>query len=91
MFKFYSIIGLVLLLTSCTATVSIDGFDKEAWVNDKDGCNGDRKEIIKVLENNKDKLLGKDQSQIKKELRGFMCILLNQGKVAATLMLPIPK
>lgn len=59
---------LVLLTFSCSEAIEIEGFDKEIWVNDIDGCQEQRKALIGTLVNNKDKLLGKDQTQIKELL-----------------------
>lgn len=66
--KSYSFIFLLFFLGSCTASISIDGFDREVWFNDRGGCKGGRKAIVELLESNKEKLLGKDQNQIKKLL-----------------------
>lgn len=59
---------LVLLSISCSKPIIIDGFDQETWLNDIDGCKGDRKAIVELLEIHKDALLGKDQDQIKELL-----------------------
>ena len=63
----YLIIAM-LAMASCTPSISIDGFDKSTWVNDNDGCNGDRKNQVELLIENKSTLLGKDQDQIKELL-----------------------
>lgn len=63
--KYYSYILLIVISASCTPSLTIDGFDKSTWISDKDGCNGDRKELVDVLIKNKSTLLGKDQDQIK--------------------------
>lgn len=65
MTRYYFFLFLVYLGTSCTPNLTIEGFDKEIWVSDKDGCNGERKVLAEVLDKHKDQLLGKDQSQIK--------------------------
>jgi len=59
---------LIFISTSCTSSLTIDGFDKEAWRQDQDGCKGQRADLIDVLVLNKDVLLGKDQDQIKELL-----------------------
>ncbi|MCF6352504.1 MAG: outer membrane protein assembly factor BamE [Cyclobacteriaceae bacterium] len=59
---------VVLVFTSCTSSLTIDGFDKEAWTQDRDGCKGKRAEFVDILINNKEILLGKDQKQIKELL-----------------------
>ena len=64
MSKYLSVI-LFFVIASCTPRMNIDGFDKQAWVNDKDGCNGDRRASIDLLIEHKADVLGKDQDQIK--------------------------
>ncbi len=64
----YNWVLLILICTSCTNLLTIDGFDKEAWAQDQDGCKGQRAELVDVLVLNKDVLLGKDQGQIKELL-----------------------
>jgi len=64
MTKYISFFILVFLST-CTTTLTIDGFDKDAWAKDKDGCLGNRKELINLVMDHKKTLLGKDQDQIK--------------------------
>lgn len=64
MTKYFSFI-LLLYTASCTPDIMIDGFDKSVWIGDKDGCKGDRKELVDILIQHKSKLLGKDQDQIK--------------------------
>ena len=59
------ILFIGLVLAACSQPITINNFDQEAWIADKDGCNGTRKEIVILLEQNKDKILGKDQAQIK--------------------------
>ncbi len=56
---------IILTLSSCSSSLTIDGFDKETWTNDKDGCLGNRKKLIALVMNHKETLLGKDQDQIK--------------------------
>ncbi len=64
MIKYISIF-LFVVLSSCTTSLTIEGFDKDAWINDKDGCLGKRKELINQVITNKETLLGKSQDQIK--------------------------
>ncbi len=61
----YISIFIFIILSSCTSSLTINGFDKEAWINDKDGCLGNRKELISLIIGHKETLLGKDQDQIK--------------------------
>ncbi len=56
---------IFIILSSCTSSLTIDGFDKDAWVKDKDGCLGKRKDLIDLVMDHKETLLGKDQDQIK--------------------------
>jgi len=64
----YLLISLLFVIVSCTPSISIVGFDKQAWTNDKDGCSGDRSATIDLLIKNQAELLGKDQDQIKEFL-----------------------
>lgn len=64
MSKYIPII-LLLSLTYCTTPLTIKGFNEEVWINDKDGCLGNRKELISLVMDNKETLMGKDQDQIK--------------------------
>ena len=61
----YLLIILLFIVASCTPSITIEGFDKQTWINDKDGCLGNRKALVEVLIENKPTLLGKDQDQIK--------------------------
>jgi len=61
----YIALVLLLMLTYCTAPLTIDGFDKEAWTEDIDGCQGNRKQLITLIIDHKETLLGKDQDAIK--------------------------
>lgn len=61
----YTLITFLLLISiSCSQSISIDGFDSETWIRDVDGCKGDRKILVELLDKQKDVLLGKDQDQI---------------------------
>ncbi|MCF6360767.1 MAG: outer membrane protein assembly factor BamE [Cyclobacteriaceae bacterium] len=61
----YISIFLLIFLSYCTSSLTIDGFDKKGWTNDKDGCLGNRKDLIDLVMANKEILMGKDQNQIK--------------------------
>lgn len=61
----YLLISFFFVAVSCTPSITIEGFDKQAWVNDKGGCLGNRKDLIDLLIENKSTLMGKDQDQIK--------------------------
>jgi len=61
----YLFISIFAILSSCTSPLTIKGFDKEQWVHDKDGCLGNRKDLVDLIIENKETLLGKDQDQIK--------------------------
>ncbi len=64
MIKYISFI-LLISLSYCTSPLTIEGFNKDTWTNDKDGCQGNRKELINLVMQHKGLLLGKDQDQIK--------------------------
>ncbi|MCS6821465.1 MAG: hypothetical protein NZ551_06310 [Microscillaceae bacterium] len=64
--KFFKIffLGIVLAPFACTAEISIPEFDSKSWINDKNGCKGDRQKQIFILQRYKDKLLKASQNQI---------------------------
>lgn len=60
-----SMLFLAISLASCEPEpIQLDNFDRQTWVNDKDGCNGDRKAIVESIIAQKDKLMAREQEQI---------------------------
>ena len=57
------IFGL-LLLSSCYKTLTIDGFDKEHWVNYKSDCSTYRLDISDLIIKNQDILLKGTQNEV---------------------------
>ena len=57
------IFGL-LLLSSCYKTLTIDGFDKERWVNYKSDCSTYRLDISDLIIKNQDILLKGTQNEV---------------------------
>ncbi|MEQ9424847.1 MAG: hypothetical protein RJQ09_10540 [Cyclobacteriaceae bacterium] len=49
---------------------TLEGFDREAWLNDPSGCNADRIDLKASFEDIQDKLLGLNQNEIS-ELLGI--------------------
>jgi len=54
----------IALLTTCTTPLELKGFDKQAWIQDTNGCLGNRQSIIEVVLSQKETLLSKDQDDI---------------------------
>jgi outer membrane protein assembly factor BamE (lipoprotein component of BamABCDE complex) len=55
----------LIMLISCSEPITIQGFDNQTWINDKDGCNSNRQELVEILKKHRNALLGKDQDQIR--------------------------
>lgn len=64
MLKKIFLLGLGAFLIGCSETIELEGFDKEVWESDKNGCGGSRKAISEVVMSQKDKLLGLEQKQL---------------------------
>lgn len=57
-----------LLMTGCRKEVKLENVDATSWAQDKNGCNGYRKENIATLMQQKDKILGLNQIELNKVL-----------------------
>jgi outer membrane protein assembly factor BamE (lipoprotein component of BamABCDE complex) len=55
---------ILFLLYSCSPPPLINGFDSNSWVEDHDGCKGDRGSLAQQIISSKDKLLGKTEDRI---------------------------
>ncbi|SNS76876.1 hypothetical protein SAMN05421640_1161 [Ekhidna lutea] len=58
------IIFLVLTMSSCYKTISIDGFDKEKWVNNLTACSSYRNDISTLLLDNEGVILKSTQNEV---------------------------
>lgn len=54
----------VVSLTSCYKTLSIDGFDKEQWLNYEDDCSTYRMDIANLIIDNQEVLLRGTQNEV---------------------------
>lgn len=54
----------LLLLSSCYKTLTIDGFDKERWINYKSDCSTYRIDIANLIIKNQDVLLKGTQNEV---------------------------
>lgn len=64
-----NLIFLVLIFSfSCTKKIEIGDFDSERWIADRQGCNGDRVEMIDDVIKIKENLLGLYQKSVIKVL-----------------------
>ena len=61
-FIFASFLLLTLLLTSCYRTIEIDNFDAARWKKDTSECTTYRPEAAKILFEQRDKLIGENES-----------------------------
>ena len=61
--KFLTLLFL-LSLSSCYKTLSIDGFDKERWVDADEGCSTYRQEIVDLIIENQDVILEGTQNEV---------------------------
>lgn len=66
--RILAVASVIVLLSSCYSSPSIEGFDKELWKTPISYCDQDKVNLANVLVDNKDKLLGEGQTQIKKLL-----------------------
>ncbi|MEQ8627726.1 hypothetical protein [Ekhidna sp.] len=61
--KFLTLL-LLLSLSSCYKTLSIDGFDKERWVDADEACSTYRQEIVDLIIENQDVILEGTQNEV---------------------------
>ncbi|NMM50432.1 hypothetical protein [Marinigracilibium pacificum] len=59
---------IIVLFSSCGNSVDIPNFDEELWINDQNGCTGDRLEMIDEVKLNKDLLIGLSTNELRKVL-----------------------
>lgn len=57
-----SVLFLSVLLTSCYRSIEIDNFDAERWKKDTAECKTYRPEAAKILFEQRDKLIGENES-----------------------------
>ncbi len=60
----YLVLALVLFI-GCSRSTELDQFNSEAWIDDENGCNNTRSELIQPLLDNKVALEGLGQEAIK--------------------------
>lgn len=64
-YKWLGAIFICLLLTACFKNEPhLDGFNKKAWIADKNGCQSKRAAMVTAIERQKDKLLALDEMEI---------------------------
>ncbi|MBL7856523.1 MAG: hypothetical protein JNM57_02450 [Cyclobacteriaceae bacterium] len=60
-----NLILFILLLSACGKSLpELDGVDKQAWINDKNACNGTRTAMLDTLRFQKEKLLALSEIQV---------------------------
>ena len=59
-------IGLLLLMLACSGQKSpeVKGFDNRSWINDPNGCMGQRRELMRDLEPNLKQLKGLNNQEV---------------------------
>lgn len=55
-------------LFSCKKNASLEGFEDEKWKNDRLGCNGIRNDLVPVVMEQKEKILGLSEAEVLKTL-----------------------
>lgn len=55
---------ILLSLTSCYKTLELEGFDKDQWINYKEGCSSYREEIAELIIENQDVILKGTQNEV---------------------------
>lgn len=55
---------IILLFCRCGKNVSLEGFEEQNWKEDKLGCSGDRDEMVPVIIDQKEKILGLPESKV---------------------------
>lgn len=61
-------IVLIFLITACKREIPIEGFDAEVWKNDRLGCKGERDQLVPVLLEQREEILGLTEADILKTL-----------------------
>jgi hypothetical protein len=64
----FIIVLIIVAGSGCTKTIEIKGFNKEAWKEDKKGCQGIRDQLSYPLFTYKDQLFDSNQRAIKELL-----------------------
>jgi hypothetical protein len=62
--RFFVLFSLLLLMACGKSLPALENFDSEHWKNDRNGCEGKRKEMIQSIRDQKDKLLSLKETQI---------------------------
>ena len=55
---------LFFVLASCRTTIDFESFDSQAWQGDRNGCLGQRENLLPDLMKEKDKLMGMNQQTV---------------------------
>ncbi|MDQ3534392.1 MAG: hypothetical protein M3421_02060 [Bacteroidota bacterium] len=68
MLKLILLIIYISLLVSCREKLIIEGFDLQAWKDDKLGCKGVRDQLVPILLEQRDSIVGLSEAEILKAL-----------------------
>lgn len=60
----FVLLSLVLLFSCGTPMPTLDNIDTTRWKDDRNGCKGDRKEMVEVIRSQREKLLTLKEMQI---------------------------
>lgn len=61
-------VGSLFVFGCSEKPAQLEGFDKDLWISDNYGCNGERASLISTITEQKDKILSLNQNQIKQVL-----------------------
>jgi len=63
--KYFNTLLLAIVLASCNSSPKdLPNFDEATWLQDENGCNGDRLSMVEGLNNAKEQLKGLNQNDI---------------------------
>lgn len=54
----------LVVLNSCKKNASLEGFEAQEWKNDKRGCKGIRNDLVPVVMDQREKILGLSEAEV---------------------------
>ncbi|QCK14989.1 hypothetical protein [Mangrovivirga cuniculi] len=66
--SFLHLFLIIIFVSACGSDIDLPNFNEETWINDINGCSGERIEMIEELELNKGMLIGLTTHELKKAL-----------------------
>ncbi|CAN5359108.1 hypothetical protein BH23BAC1_BH23BAC1_50960 [soil metagenome] len=62
--SFILLFFIIIYISGCRERISIEGFNEAIWKSDLMGCNGARENLISILSQEKDELMGLSENRI---------------------------